>query len=95
VWSLRRFKQLCDFSFDILLRDFSFDILPKSGGPSEGRGSHAGVKARIREPSKGLTMGPNRKGKFDNESPEGKTGEQGVQPGMQGPAGGIKDVCRG
>jgi hypothetical protein len=40
-------------------------------------------------------MGPNRKGKFDNELPEGKIGEQGVQPGMQGPAGGMKDVCRG
>jgi hypothetical protein len=34
-------------------------------------------------------------GKFDNESPEGKTGEQGMQPGMQGPAGVMKEVRRG
>jgi hypothetical protein len=40
-------------------------------------------------------MGPNRKVKFDNESPDGKTGEQGVQPVVQGPVGGMKDVGRG
>jgi hypothetical protein len=64
-------------------------------GPSERRGSHAGVKAQIREPRKGLTMDLNRKGKFDNELPNGKIGEQGVQPGMQEPEGGIKNACRG
>jgi hypothetical protein len=40
-------------------------------------------------------MGPNRKGKFDNESPDGKTGEQGVQPVVQGPVVGMKDVGLG
>jgi hypothetical protein len=31
---------------------------------------------KLREASKGLTMGPNRKGKADNESPAGKKGEK-------------------
>jgi hypothetical protein len=59
-------------------------------GPSGGRGGHAGDEAQTGEtrntttthfisedvaPSKGLTMSPNKKGKFDNESPDGETGE--------------------
>jgi hypothetical protein len=54
--------------------------------PSKRRGSHTGVKARIREPSKGLTMDPNRKGKFDNKSPYGKTCEKDARQGNNGEA---------
>jgi hypothetical protein len=60
-------------------------------GSTRVRGGHARVEAQTGEtrnattthfisegvaPSKGLTMSPNRKGKFDDESPDGETGER-------------------
>jgi hypothetical protein len=77
---------------------------------SGGRGGHAGGKAQTEgkrnattthfisedvAPSKGLTMSPNKKGKFDNELPKGETGEQGVQPVVQAPVEDMEDVGPG
>jgi hypothetical protein len=79
-------------------------------GPSRGRGGHAGVEDQTGEtrnattthfisegvaPSKGLTMSLNKKGKFDNELPNGETGEQGVQPGVQAPVDVMENVGQG
>jgi hypothetical protein len=82
-------------------------IQPDSSG---GCGGHAKVEAQVEATrnettthfisegitsSKGLAMNPNRKGGFDNKSPDGETGEQDITPVVQAPVAGMGDVGRG
>jgi hypothetical protein len=46
-------------------------------------------------PSKGLAKSPKRKGRFDQKSPDGDTGERYVPPEVQAPVDDMEDVGRG
>jgi hypothetical protein len=46
-------------------------------------------------PSKGLAMSPKKKGRFDQKSPDGDTGERHVPPEVQAPVDDMEDVGLG